>query len=162
MNINSGALTFSVDGKLQNIDAFTVRNMNFGQNWRSVNVKNRIYSLEIGVVLFNEVFSNRLLELISDAIEYPEDKTEVENKLELLGWPTDVEVLNENQVLKEMFINSMDLDFLNDLEMKIIRKVKPSWVLNSVQDITLLEKDKKVLITGCCASLQSLSTYQDY
>jgi hypothetical protein len=82
-----------VNGEAVPFDALSVRSMNFGQPWRSPDVQEISYSLELPMAFFLALLEEQLPDLIADTRLHPDPADALDLALRSAGFPSAAEAM---------------------------------------------------------------------
>jgi hypothetical protein len=148
-----------VDGAPILATALTVREMNFGQHFRTPGLPLGRYEVRVDA----ELVAAFLVEELRDFREMVEteaeaDLTVLERELRARGWPSSREIVADaalGPAVVRQFAYELVLSFLSTP-----REGSPRWVINSVTDVAIGAGD--VTLRGEVGRADLRSAYQDY
>lgn len=132
--------------------------MNFGQHWRTPDIREVSYSVEIPHAFWLYVVERELPEIIEDAQKFPDDDNELDAALRLRGFPATIDektALELAPVLVRHFAHDLLLEWLGDGPPDAL----PGWVINTI-DAIAIEIDR-VRLTGVARTNEIPVRYQD-
>ncbi len=142
-------------------DHISMRSMNFGQHWRTENVKEYDYEISLPLNFVKKFIQAELYDLIEDCKAHPDSTDELENLLRTDNWPTSCDQIfaseNKNLQIKLLEFHSHEilLEWFGDKP-----KTQNGYVLNSVDNIELIQDF--IMVIGKCRGSESDLKYQDF
>ena len=146
----------TIAGENRDLRKVAVRNMNFGQHWRTAGVVDFPYEVKLPHSCLRCILEAEMEEFVADAKKFPDDAIEFEIALRMSNWPSVVEILADPE-LRELALSYFALELLQEFFQG--RPGSDGWVLNTIRH-TSYEADC-LRIDGLSAKASELEAYQD-
>ncbi len=147
-----------VNGALVDAAALTVREMNFGQHFRTPELPIGRYEVRVDRSLVAEFLEEELRELRAEHEPDAEDLPDVERALAARGWPPPARVLDDPK-LGAAVVRYFGYELLLSC-LSADQDATPRWVINSVERVEL--DGSEVLLGGEVGRADLRRAYQDY
>lgn len=96
---DSRRCSYVVDDCTRAPENIAVRAMNFGQHWRTENIVDVGYRIELPLSFVRDFLADMIAEYIDDAKAHPDPASEVDRALELARWPSVPRILETASLL---------------------------------------------------------------
>jgi len=149
-----------VEGQPVRFESLSVRSMNFGQDWRTPNVAEISYSLQLPMAFFLAFLDEpeQLADLVADTQQFPDRTNPLDNAL-LTAKPADAAAAMTEPVLAQelagFFAYEALLRWLGDGGPEI----EPGYVLNSIDKIVV--RSSGIVMEGKGRVSSANVAYQD-
>jgi len=151
-------MEYYCDGIKCSAEQISLRGMNFGQHWRTPNIKIFNYSVTLPKSFAIEYIDQEMSEYQKDAEKFPDPTDTFEVELKLQGWPTAINMLSIPKLSKltlEYFGHELLLEWFGDGP----PDMEPGFILNTIDEVS--EVKDFILLNGKCRRSQSNIAYQD-
>jgi len=135
-----------------------VRSMNFGQHWRTPNVAEVSYAVEIPLEFFVALLDEQLPSLVEDTRQFPDEESSLDRAIAAATFSNAVEALRDRVLANELaqfYAHEVLLRWLGDGP----PDVEPGFVLNTIERV-VIEPDA-ILLEGTGRRSGIPVVYQD-
>ena len=151
-------MEYYCDGLKCTAEQISLRSMNFGQHWRTPNIKTFNYSVTVPKSFAIEYIDQKMPEYQEDAENFPDPTDTFEIELKLHEWPKAIKMLSIpklSELALEYFAHELLLEWFGDGP----PDVEPGFILNTIDEISIVKE--LILFKGHCRRSQSNIAYQD-
>lgn len=145
------------DGQPACAAQFRVRSFNFGQHWRTPEVREVGYRLDVPVAFVADLLDRNLPEYVADCIAHP-DSTPLEAALRVQGWPDSRRILNDPS-LRPLALEWFGLDCLSEWLGHGDPESAPGYVVNTIASVE--RRGGEVRFQGVARTAGRPVMYQD-
>jgi hypothetical protein len=148
-----------VGGELVGVGALTVREMNFGQHFRTPDLPTSLYEIRVERAFVASFLVAEIREL-RECLEQDgeDDLDDLERELVERAWPEPRRLL-EDPVLGAAVVRHFSVEFLLSC-LSATKDAIPRWVVNSVDEVKLDGDD--VILRGVVGRADLRRAYQDF
>ena len=151
-------MEYYCDGLKCTAEQISLRSMNFGQHWRTPNIKTFNYSVTVPKSFAIEYIDQKMPEYQEDAEKFPDPTDTFEIELKLHEWPKAIKMLSIpklSELALEYYAHELLLEWFGDGP----PDVEPGFILNTIDEISIVKE--LILFKGHCRRSQSNIAYQD-
>ncbi len=144
---DSSRCSYIVNNGPRSPENISVRAMNFGQHWRTENVVDVGYQIELPMSFVRDGLAGLIADYVEDAKEHPDPDSELDRALEVAGWPSVPSILETAALLvrfTELYGYDLILRWFGDGE----PQHQPGVVLNTIDTIDLVTHPEVVTFEG--------------
>jgi hypothetical protein len=155
-------MRFFVDNTEYPLSKAKVRALNFGQHWRSANIREFNYKLLLDNEVYVDFLINHWTDFLDDALSFRDSEFDIDVLIRKFNYPEADKILSDINfyidIVNELFeISGHDilLSYLGDSISN-----ENHWVINTIDNIEF--ENEYFILTGRCRNNENVTAFQDY